>query len=172
MLWEWRHQVRLTPPEPGKFLTCCLGAAAIVWGKSCMAQSPAMLWSEPLSSSSPLGKTDSTGIQPGKQHGLPPGLAGACLGSSEALAWIAISFESLPFTFWQGLIPAANKPYSARGPQPAPARSRCPVGLRVPRGAAPVPPSQGPWGTLGGPELEQWVLQGRAARRGQGCSWA
>lgn len=46
----WRHQVRLTPPQPGKFPTRCLGAAAIVWGKSCMAQSPEMLWSEPLSS--------------------------------------------------------------------------------------------------------------------------
>lgn len=57
VLWEWRHQACLTPPQPGKFPTCCQGAAAIVWGKSQMAQSPEMLWSEPLSSSSFLGKT-------------------------------------------------------------------------------------------------------------------
>lgn len=43
VLWEWRHGACPTPPQPGKFPTCCLRAAAIVWGKSWMAQSPEML---------------------------------------------------------------------------------------------------------------------------------
>ena len=72
----------------------------------------------------------------------------------------SVSFESLPPTFWQGLSPAANKPYSARGPRPAPARSGCPVGLlrcHLHRGCGAL---------LGGPEQEQRALQGRAARWG------
>lgn len=46
-------------------------------------------WSEPWSSSSFLGKTASKGMLPGKQHGHPPGLSGACLLSSAALEWTA-----------------------------------------------------------------------------------
>lgn len=48
----------LTPPQPGKFPTCCHGAAAVVWGKSLMAQSPEMLQSCSQLSSSLLAKAD------------------------------------------------------------------------------------------------------------------
>lgn len=44
----------LTPSQPGKFPTCCLRAAAIVWDKYWMVQLTRMLWSELLSSSSVL----------------------------------------------------------------------------------------------------------------------
>lgn len=68
MLWEWRHRAD-SPSQLGKFLTCCLGAAAIVWDKYWMVQLTRMLCSELL-----FFLPSCKGTLPGKQHKDPPGL--------------------------------------------------------------------------------------------------
>lgn len=127
VLWEWRHPARLTHLSQGNSPLAAWEQLLLFGANPGCRNRLQMLWSE---LPPPLERQRGKGMLPGERHGHPPGLSGACPVSSAALGLdCSISFESLPPTFWQGFNSAANKPYSAHRPGPAPASSGCPVGL-------------------------------------------